>query len=523
MLRAVNVTDVRRHQRNGHYLYRLVLSEEERSFVAWQRYKSIRTFSDTIRKEHKVELPALPHRLFVTPLVVEERKALLGKFFSIIAKHDGICTSQSFRALLEQPPTDEDIILATTVEFNVGNARSLADQFLARFFGSIKPVPGPVTSTGTTIEASDVFDQIRRDKSIITVEQMQKCLESLNDDADGLVDRADFLGFTQKLLIDPSGKPYALTEEKLDQLFQTFDMAGHDNIDAEEFRLNWNRWICPVQKSHRALIVVDVQNDFICGSLALKECPANDDGAKVVPVINNIRQSNQFDVVVFTLDSHPPSHCSFHSQLCHHPLAHDTSIKADDAKVFDVVKLLGPPEVDQKLWPDHCVHGSWGEQLHSDLIKLPEDLTVQKGTHPDIDSYSAFWDNAKLSATPLLRMLQERSIDTVFVCGLAYDVCVAATSLHAVESGFRTFVIEDACAGVTNQGMKDMTQAMISAGCHIIQSRDIAKHIHDADDSIQLVRVARETQERLSVLIRNNTFVHPSIDTIVHAPIQANS
>jgi len=90
-----------------------------------------------------------------------------------------------------------------------------------------------------------------------------------------------------------------------------------------------------------------------------------------------------------------------------------------------------------------------------------------------VDSYSGFYDNAKLSETPLLKILKDQGVNTVFVCGLAYDVCVGSTALHAAELGFRTIVVEDACAGVSVEGIAEMKAALTKSGCAIVQSADV--------------------------------------------------
>lgn len=117
------------------------------------------------------------------------------------------------------------------------------------------------------------------------------------------------------------------------------------------------------------LLVVDVQNDFISGSLALKNCPAGQDGYEVVPVINDIFKqfSQQFDLIVYTLDWHPADHCSFIDNVALYPMDPSSPISPKDAKVFDTVVYSKPVVLKQKLWPSHCVQNSWGSELQKDL------------------------------------------------------------------------------------------------------------------------------------------------------------
>ena len=175
----------------------------------------------------------------------------------------------------------------------------------------------------------------------------------------------------------------------------------------------------------RALIIVDVQNDFIPGgALPTKN------GGEVVSVINELQP--QFELVVATQDWHPKNHRSFASQ---HP----------GKKPGDVIDLAGLPQV---LWPDHCVQNSWGARFHRDLDMSRVDKIVRKGTDPEIDSYSGFFDNGRRKATGLEQYLRDELATDVYVTGLATDYCVLWTARDSQSLGFTTHVIADACRGV---------------------------------------------------------------------------
>ena len=116
-----------------------------------------------------------------------------------------------------------------------------------------------------------------------------------------------------------------------------------------------------------ALIAIDVQNDFISGTLALKNQPAKQDGEEVVSVINCLKQNVKFDLVVFTLDWHPSDHCSYHSNVKKYKIHEKSQIKAEEAKMYDSVVYDGEVPLEQILWPVHCEQGSWGAKLHADL------------------------------------------------------------------------------------------------------------------------------------------------------------
>jgi len=199
----------------------------------------------------------------------------------------------------------------------------------------------------------------------------------------------------------------------------------------------------------RALIIVDVQYDFIPGG-ALPTIR----GDEVVPVMNRLQP--HFDFVVATQDWHPPNHGSFASN---HP----------GKKPGDVVDLFG---LEQILWPDHCVQNSHGAELHRDLDRSRIDEIVRKGTDPAIDSYSTFFDNGRRKSTGLENHLRERDITDVYIGGLATDYCVLWSARDAVSLGFRTFVVRDACRGVElNPGDIDRAfEEMRRIGVEVITS-----------------------------------------------------
>ena len=201
-----------------------------------------------------------------------------------------------------------------------------------------------------------------------------------------------------------------------------------------------------------ALIIVDVQNDFMPGGAL----PTRH-GEEVVPVINALQP--RFEVVVATQDWHPKNHGSFASN---HP----------GKKPGDVVALNG---LEQILWPDHCVQGSRGADLHRDLDTARIVKLAQKGTDPTIDSYSTFFDNGRKKSTGLEKYLRENGVTDVYIGGLATDYCVLWSARDAVELGFVTHVITDACRGVDLQP-GDIDRAfdeMRSIGVEVLPSSEI--------------------------------------------------
>ncbi len=180
-------------------------------------------------------------------------------------------------------------------------------------------------------------------------------------------------------------------------------------------------------------------------------------GAEVVPVINRLAPA--FENIVVTQDWHTPGHTSFAS-------AHAGK------KPFETTQLSYGTQV---LWPDHCVQGTDDAALLKDL-KLPTaELIIRKGFHKDVDSYSAFEEADRKTATGLAGYLKGRGLDTVFVTGLATDFCVAWTAIDARKLGFITYVIEDATRGIDlNGSMAAAWKDMTAAGVTRVQSADIA-------------------------------------------------
>ena len=201
-----------------------------------------------------------------------------------------------------------------------------------------------------------------------------------------------------------------------------------------------------------ALLVVDIQNDFLPGgALAVA------DGNKVIPIINALMP--HFGLVVATQDWHPRDHGSFASN---HP----------GAKPGDLGELGGLPQV---FWPDHCVQGTFGAAFHRDLDVSRIARVFRKGTDPEIDSYSGFFDNGHRKATGLGDYVRAQGVTDVYVAGLATDYCVRWTALDALQLGFRTHVVADASRGV-NLKPDDSAKALEEvrrAGGEIVQSDEL--------------------------------------------------
>jgi len=214
---------------------------------------------------------------------------------------------------------------------------------------------------------------------------------------------------------------------------------------------------CRMSKRKSALLVIDVQNDFLPPSGAL----AVPDGASVIPVINNLRNRVNFGIIVLTQDWHPNDHMSFHANNTENP----------NAKLLHPITLSNGCA--QMMWPQHCVQNTPGAEFDKRLIIKTTDLFVQKGTDPLVDSYSGFFDNDHKTKSPLEGILKRAEITDVFITGLAYDYCVGYSALDANAAGFKTFVVEDATRGVASDSIKRMVTELQKAGVRIIRSADV--------------------------------------------------
>ncbi|MCB0839717.1 MAG: bifunctional nicotinamidase/pyrazinamidase [Bacteroidetes bacterium] len=197
----------------------------------------------------------------------------------------------------------------------------------------------------------------------------------------------------------------------------------------------------------KALIIVDIQNDFLPGgALAVNE------GDQIIPLVNSIQ--NQFDLIVATQDWHPANHGSF-------------AANHQEKSPGEVIDLYGLTQV---LWPVHCVQNSPGAEFASDLDMKQVAKIFPKGTDPDIDSYSGFFDNGRKKKTGLGDFLQSEGVTHVYVVGLATDYCVKYTALDAASLGFQTTVIKDACRGVNLQpnDTEDALSEMLAKGIKIM-------------------------------------------------------
>ncbi len=199
-----------------------------------------------------------------------------------------------------------------------------------------------------------------------------------------------------------------------------------------------------MRPKNSALIVIDVQNDFCPdGALAVAG------GDQIVKGINNLMA--EFDNVILTQDWHPAGHSSFAS--------------SHDSNPFSVIDMPYGPQV---LWPDHCIQGSHGAAFHADLNTDRADMIVRKGFNPEIDSYSALFENDQKTPTGLEGYLRTRGITDLTLVGLALDYCVNYSALDAARLGFNVTVKQSLTRAIDLDGsLVAALAAMQDAGVKI--------------------------------------------------------
>jgi nicotinamidase/pyrazinamidase len=201
------------------------------------------------------------------------------------------------------------------------------------------------------------------------------------------------------------------------------------------------------------LLIVDVQNDFCPGgALAVPH------GDEVVQPINRI--CGAFSHAALTQDWHAEGHVSFASSH-------------KGANPFETIML---PYGEQILWPDHCVRGTGGADFPKELDTVRSEVTIRKGFHRDVDSYSAFRENDRKTPTGLAGYMRTRGFRRLFLAGLATDFCVLHSALDARAEEFEVFVIEDAVRGIDVAGSINRAwRAMADAGVRQIRELELMR------------------------------------------------
>lgn len=204
-----------------------------------------------------------------------------------------------------------------------------------------------------------------------------------------------------------------------------------------------------------ALIVVDIQNDFLPnGSMGI--APAAD---KIIPLINSLVKL-PFDVCVASGDFHPPHHCSFASTW--------------EKKPGECILIDG---VEQTLWPDHCVQGTFGVEFSSKLDTSHFEHIAHKGVDPKVDSYSIFFDSQKHRSTGLDDFFKSKGITDLYFAGICTEYCVFYSVIDAIQLGYKTHVVIDACYGIDLQpgNVQRAISKMVEKGSELVTTEQVQK------------------------------------------------
>ncbi len=201
-----------------------------------------------------------------------------------------------------------------------------------------------------------------------------------------------------------------------------------------------------------ALLIVDMQYDFMeSGSLEVKNANS------IINTINSLTKKD-WGLIVASKDWHPQNHVSFASNN-------------EGSQLFDEVTLEDGTK--QIMWPDHCVQGTKGAEIHKDIDTTNIDHIVLKGQNKNVDSYSAFFDNNHLQKTEMDKILKENGIESIYVLGLARDFCVRWTALDGQKLGYKTHFIFDATKPVNEHFDAELLKELKANNISVISSKEL--------------------------------------------------
>jgi len=293
----------------------------------------------------------------------------------------------------------------------------------------------------------------------------------------GLGSGADFGEFTQfirTLISDESP-----SDEDLHRVFSVFDQDKDGMLNDSEVAQFNKKIVTAINKMRTAIIVVDFQNDFVDGSLAIKRGRAQQDPMEALPILNRLlSRHNEFNSIVYTLDSHPSNHISFYEHCRNKDRVMQRTDKGRKLKPFDVV-TFEDPKCKQVLYPSHCVENSWGAELNEKVTRVEGAKFVRKGTDTYVDAYSGFADNNGKMKSELESILRADGINTVFICGLALDICVASTARDASKLKFFTCVIRDCCKGLSEEQIKRTCYELRGRNVPYIESSQVDRFLEN--------------------------------------------
>ncbi|XP_070156461.1 uncharacterized protein [Polyergus mexicanus] len=304
-------------------------------------------------------------------------------------------------------------------------------------------------------------------------------LSKFDVDADGALDYMEFRALCVHLFGTDEVKEH---EWRVREIFELFDLNRKGTLNEQDLRRCYE-WIRASVYPVNVLLVVDVQNDFIDGTLSLRKCGYGQDGAEVIEPINRLLKNGRWSKVIYSQDWHPKDHISFFDNLTMRELHPKSKITKKMAKLFDTVVFL-QPHVTQKLWPKHCVMNTWGAELHKDLLIVPSSERVYKGQQSDKETYSVFGEMDTNDTSKLINIFLKFGCTHLYVCGLAYDVCVKETCLDGLRYGYRLAVVDDCCRGVKPDDITIAKNLITENGGLLASSNRVLSLVNEGKQSL---------------------------------------
>lgn len=301
-------------------------------------------------------------------------------------------------------------------------------------------------------------------------EGVVECLKHFDKDKDGKLSLDEFKELCAKLFCNDVQVPYTLDKCEIDKVFRTFDRDQDGFIDGFEFCSCWANWIKTILNPKAVLIVVDVQNDFICGSLAIP-------GAEeIIGRINRLLRL-PFSKIIYSQDWHPVDHISFIENLPLRKLIFPCCPM--DVKIGDTVIFDGP--INQTVWPKHCVKNTPGAAFHTDLNIVDNSWIILKGTDSEEDAYNAFLGRDKIDHRLLPEKLKEIAPTDVYICGLALDVCVRETAIGSISYDYRTIIVDNCSKGISPRHIDETYQEITSYHGIFVDSCSVKQMVSGKD------------------------------------------
>ena len=297
----------------------------------------------------------------------------------------------------------------------------------------------------------------RKCTDFLSDEYIQELFKKFDRDNNNTLDKEEVKKLVVSILSSEDPGRVKITKEDHALIMSLID-ANHDGkVNLDELKRSLREWL-PVGGSRTALVVVDLQNDFLTGSLVVAG------GEEAVDNTNKLREAFKFDVIAHTRDWHPANHCSF---------AETWGAELFSKRKIPSVGSTSGSMIDQVMWPTHCVQNTHGAKFHPKLKVATTDHIVDKGTKTNVDSYSGFFDNSKGSETELRAYLKHQGISEVYVVGVAFDYCVGSTAIDAADCGFTAYVVEDCTKSVTPDGAAAMKEKLRAAGVTVVTSAEM--------------------------------------------------